>query len=773
MTGPTTTIGYADTTTPGTQRTSLRLTPSRFRPFLLFFGVLLPTFTIVLEATTGFCAGVFFDPVPTIGHTVLASLVPAFTAILWICLVRRRVERYRPLLLAMAGVGLAMVALLTAAYRLREQSWRRSLRWTGLGLLTGMLAVTLVHGRYVNQYLLICQATSVDQAAATKAMARLRSVDATNVLLRASYGLQDNQLDPITGLLLNNTIPTPERSREVFYRVVGKPFETVVPPGAFGWRGSEDLWAWDEDQGQQQVGRTIRGLSMVDSRMDGIAHAEDAWLHIEWTMVFRNDGPMAREARAEILLPPGGVVSRLTLWIDGQPQEAAFGPRERVTRAYQSVVVRQRDPVLVNSIGPDRILVQCFPVMPNGGQMKTRIGITAPLRLLSLELAELRLPRIIKSNFRTADSLESGLWIETASQVHTAPTPLKRQTLDGKPVLVGVHDTRDPQPLILRRDASRSRAWAPDPTSGDNAVVVQELVEMHTNAPARLAVVIDGSAAMADHRDTLIDAIKAIADGLPTAVLIAGDSVQRLTDGLQPMDQALRDQSIAHVQSMAFIGGMDNVPALQAAWDSAAGEADQGAILWLHGPQPLLIAAPDALAARWEHRPGAVRLIDMQPTPSVNRVLDKLHHVAPIVTVAPDQITSVLSAQSSLQMRRTLHTTPADDLGDAHRASSHIVRLWAFEQTLAMLTSSERNAQRKAANHAVKYQLVTPVSAAVVLETAQQYADAGLEPVDPDSVPVVPEPSGLMLAGVATWLLMRRRRDCASRSAHCAAARAA
>ncbi len=47
---------------------------------------------------------------------------------------------------------------------------------------------------------------------------------------------------------------------------------------------------------------------------------------------------------------------------------------------------------------------------------------------------------------------------------------------------------------------------------------------------------------------------------------------------------------------------------------------------------------------------------------------------------------------------------------------------------------------------AANYQLVTPVSGAVVLETAQQYKDEGLEPVNTSTVPTIPEPE--------TWALI-------------------
>ena len=47
---------------------------------------------------------------------------------------------------------------------------------------------------------------------------------------------------------------------------------------------------------------------------------------------------MQREARAELALPPGGVVSRVTLWIDGVEREAAFAGRDATRRAYERVV---------------------------------------------------------------------------------------------------------------------------------------------------------------------------------------------------------------------------------------------------------------------------------------------------------------------------------------------------------------------------------------------------------------------------------------------------
>jgi hypothetical protein len=61
---------------------------------------------------------------------------------------------------------------------------------------------------------------------------------------------------------------------------------------------------------------------------------------------------------------------------------------------------------------------------------------------------------------------------------------------------------------------------------------------------------------------------------------------------------------------------------------------------------------------------------------------------------------------------------------------------------------------------AIAYQLVTPVSGAVVLETKEQYTAAGLKPVDPGTVPTIPEPEMVLLIAIAAilllWLLHRQ-----------------
>ena len=68
---------------------------------------------------------------------------------------------------------------------------------------------------------------------------------------------------------------------------------------------------------------------------------------------------------------------------------------------------------------------------------------------------------------------------------------------------------------------------------------------------------------------------------------------------------------------------------------------------------------------------------------------------------------------------------------------------------------------REAVELAALYQLVTPVSGAVVLETEEQYQRAGLKPVDAGTVPTIPEPEMIMLMAVVgaifLWLFYRQK----------------
>ena len=87
-------------------------------------------------------------------------------------------------------------------------------------------------------------------------------------------------------------------------------------------------------------------------------------------------------------------------------------------------------------------------------------------------------------------------------------------------------------------------------------------------------------------------------------------------------------------------------------------------------------------------------------------------------------------------------------------ASLHPVRLWAAEEV-------SRKIRKRAVHQAIElgtlYQLVTPVTGAVVLESAVQYAAADLHPVDPTTVPSIPEPTPLILMLLGLLIIWKSR----------------
>ena len=89
----------------------------------------------------------------------------------------------------------------------------------------------------------------------------------------------------------------------------------------------------------------------------------------------------------------------------------------------------------------------------------------------------------------------------------------------------------------------------------------------------------------------------------------------------------------------------------------------------------------------------------------------------------------------------------------------HLARVWAAE---AVADEASPTGEGARSALAANYQLVTPLSGAVVLETQAQYDAAGLTPGDPSAapqVPNIPEPATALLVLLSlTAAALRRKR---------------
>ncbi len=773
---------------------------------LLIFGVVLPLATIAFEFVSGACAGLFINPLPTLGHVVLAAFVPGANLAVWLAQCRGHLRRltllgwvngaalgislafallFLPLTpyalasilmiigVVFYGIGLAplapamaFVSALLLRKRLRaavEEAGRVPGLWPGMALgLGALLAVSLPIALTT---LGLQMAVSDDEARSTRGIRLLRWGGDDEQLLRACYGRAGR-----SGELYTWGKPiAPETARLIYYRVHGQPFNSVPPPklyaGRARWALMEQEFTWDEDQAGDSVAGRVRGLGLVHSRQDAVIEPEAALAYIEWTLEFQNDSSLQRESRAQIVLPPGGVVSRLTLWIDGEEREAAFGGRSQVKSAYKAVVRQRRDPVMVTSCGPDRVLMQCFPVPPNGGKMKVRLGITAPLVLAGLDNGSLRWPVFAERNFTIGAKLLHSLWVESATPLETKGARLKPESgKAGSFVLRGqLADTELGIPvntLRVRRPIGATQAWTRDTREDSAPVIQQTIIEQAVARPDRVVVVVDGTRGMEKFYRSIGGALSRLPADIDFALFMAHDGCEDLV----PLQKGTADlYGRIALWKFSSPGGHDNGPALVRAWELAA-EAKAGVIVWVHGPQPVAFESLEDLRQRFERSARPPLLFDVETSIGPNRILEKLDGLKAVQSVPRlgdlgDDLGRLFGAWNGssrwfeLRRQRALAEPPtANPAGK--EASLHLARLWAAEEVARLCAA--RHVQ-EAAELAARHQLVTPVSGAVVLETQAQYDRAGLQPAAAQSVPAVPEPSMAALLLLSVVLLLGAR----------------
>jgi hypothetical protein len=769
---------------------------------LLLFGVLLPLGTVVFEFLTGACAGVLFDPIPTTAHAVLVALVPLVNLAVWIA-VYRRDHRWRNALgwangfaigvalvyallflpstpfaiigIAVFGFGFvplaplaALICALVLRGRLRRLSGEAATPLPGLwrGVALAVVALVALALPLIITSVGLQRAASDSPAQSASGVRWLRDWGQNEELLRACYG----RTGRASALYAFGKYVNPETARTIYYRVNGQAFNSVPPPKLYAGRARWDLmeeeFTWDQDQGGDAVAGRIRGLALASSRHDGAIYPDAALAYLEWTLEFKNESALQREARAQILLPPGGVVSRLTLWIDGEEREAAFGGRSQVKTAYKEVVARRRDPVLVTTCGPDRVLVQCFPVAPNGGRMKLRLGITAPLMLTAADTGCLRWPCFAERNFTIGDELQHSLWVESSRPLESAGGKLQaEQPKPGFYALRG--QLRDeelaapPHTVRARRAPEITSAWTKDTREPDGQVIRQSIVEKPATSPDRVVFVVDATAGMETWFPAVRTALSRLPRNIDAALLLARDGC----DEVIPVEKGATNFAARAAQlKFRSEGGHDNVPALIRAWELAA-QAKAGVIVWVHGPQPILMDSAEELRQRFERSPTPPVLIEVQTQPGPNRVLEKLDGFKAVRSLLRlgdlgEDLGRLFAGWSGgaglLELvRERVAGTSAGNPGA--ETSMHLARLWAADEVSRLCAKRHFD---EATQLAARYQLVTPVSGAVVLETRDQYKRAGLEPVAPQTVPTVPEPSAgvLLLLGLVLLAARRRRR---------------
>ncbi|MFN7139902.1 MAG: VIT domain-containing protein, partial [Limisphaerales bacterium] len=756
--------------------------------------------TILFEVFTKMCAGVFFDPLPSTLHLLLVSVVPLANFTIWkmlregdlrfskalgwasgvvigICLF------YSLLFLPMSpfavigiifyGFGLlpltpllALIAAIFLRLHLRRQLAPMSIKAPGLwlGMFLGFVALVVAEIPEAMTRISMQWAASTDRDERGRGIRWLRAIGNEDSILRACYtGTRRNELSLIN--FFSGHVSS-EEARTIYFRVTGRAFNAVPPPKLFSgpgraWTEVEDEFIWDSGLGGEAVAGRVKGLSLSSSRLDGVVEADGGLAYIEWTMEFHNVSPRQQEARAQILLPPGAVVSRLTLWVNGEEREAAFAGRSHVREAYQKVAVQQRrDPVLVTTSGPDRVLMQCFPIPENGGKMKIRIGVTVPLSIRDSETALLQCPTFLERNFNIPENVLHSVWLEGEGKVEAdRELNLSINDRSARGEVAEAVLGKPQAALLVRHSFPKETRYV-----ADEGEIVQRLITEQQPSPKRLALVLDSSIGMRGYLPEIKEALAKLPETIEVTLLYA-DEEQVFERHFKTLATD-RQEFLKELGKIRTVGGQNNLLPLTRACDLVAD--DPGAqILWIHGPQPVTIGDIAPLEQFFARRP--IRLQEIQTSRGPNRIVEKLDAFAGVSSIARfgslgedlQRTFDTWGGAPRFRYARVIMTEQTD--AKAQRGSKHIARLWAAER-IAALRSEKKFSDAIAL--AAKYQLVTPVSGAVVLETQQQYADSGLVPVDPSSVPTVPEPSTYALLGfgmaLVWWFRIWSRRQKAS-----------
>lgn len=455
-------------------------------------------------------------------------------------------------------------------------------------------------------------------------------------------------------------------------------------------------WTWDPDLGGDHVGKKVRNLYLKESTFDMIARPAEDYTYTEWTLVFENRNENQQEARGVIELPENAVVSKVSLWINGEEKPAAFASPGEARRAYQSVVRQSRDPLLVTWAGPGLVQFQCFPV-PEKGTMQIRLGITAPI-----VNGMTRLPYLAEKNFEPLPSLMHQFWGEGSWMAlylsirasENGSDRLKTAIPDGKlaSAFIGINRSEDALPSV---------------------------------APSRPVLLIDGT------RDILKSLKNAgISEKDYAAVLVARPFDTVLWNGKEPLKTFL---SSVHGYGAAMNPGALNV-ALELSMERHA------PVVWVHGKLPAETA--NAGLEQFSRRSKEIYTVVLLShggswnplfKPMLNFRVDRVGHIN-------DWKAALDQARIRAAQLETSHEAPTR-IKTAVTHPERLVLAQLLEREALSGKSLDRSMRYTLSSAAVHSQLVTPFSGAVVLETQAQFSQNHLDPENGEqSIPSIPEP---------------------------------
>lgn len=514
-------------------------------------------------------------------------------------------------------------------------------------------------------------------------------------------------------------------ARQVLHRVHGR---EVWNEGSSGPRGRATL-EWRESTVHVDVD-TRAAIAAVD-----------------WQLEVASTNHGNEEARFEFLLPTRAVASGLSLWIDGEERPAAFAAASQVSEAYERVVWRNRDPALLREIAPGRLELRLFPLSKFGDPMRVRVSFTVPMTPVD-DGATLRLPCVDAHDCRGESIARHRLTFavdggdaqsEWCDVGHLGDS--RRWSLSAQP-----------PPTVWTRDAGGvvTQSWGPGRRAADAFVVVFE-----------------ACASVGDNVSDPAQLLSVLPEQSRCVVMVAHGWGSRRVDG-RVGDARFEEE----LRALSLEGGCDASLAVQRAFE-AARELGVDRVFWLHGAMPRgtgvaprgrRAVPPDIRLIALALAPGHHELL--HGTPAFGSAAEAVHPARYDLAAMRDALADAVTAP--VATRQITRTDAAPD--GATRCSDQFARLWAGHEAASLA----RTDLAAGAGLAARYRLVAAGAGAVVLETAQQYDQHGLDPGalighepsgDIGSQPV-PEPSTFVLLStgllVLIWWRFRQRRRAAT-----------
>jgi len=331
------------------------------------------------------------------------------------------------------------------------------------------------------------------------------------------------------------------------------------------------------------------GLRLVALGADGVLEPPLAFTELHLT--FDNPRDEVIEGRFRIALPPGAVLSRFAMAIDGRWQEGEVVERQRARRAYEDFLHRRQDPALLEQEAGNEFSARVFPI-PARGRKELIVSYSQPL-------ARADQPYVLPL---------AGLPEIGALDVRVL---LGERPAAGAPASTLGGEVRDRRVVELHK-----RAWTPDAdfAIGQDAVGERAGLRHGNLAVIRVAPPVDAAPQEIAGLYALVDSSASRALGYATQVRRLGELVAGLAAGAgesTPVGIAAFDQEVAPIFE-GTAGGFGAAELRRLEERRALGASDlHRALEWLAGrlaatggrhPRVLLVTDGVATAGETEIR---------------------------------------------------------------------------------------------------------------------------------------------------------------------------